>query len=34
MVQVFVNAPLPTTLLISGGALLFLLWYVTPRTIF
>ena len=34
IVQVFMNVPLTTTLLTNGGALLFLLWYVTPRTIF
>jgi len=32
--QVFLNVPFTTTLLTGGAALLFLLWYVTPRTIF
>ena len=32
--QVFLNVPLTTTLLTNGAALLFLLWYVTPRAIF
>jgi hypothetical protein len=32
--QVFLNVPLSTTLLTGGAALLFLLWYVTPRTVF
>jgi hypothetical protein len=32
--QVFLNVPLTTTLLTNGAALLFLLWYVTPRTMF
>jgi hypothetical protein len=32
--QSFLNVPLTTTLLTSGAALLFLLWYVTPRAIF
>jgi hypothetical protein len=34
LVQVFLNVPLTTTLLSNGAALLFLLWYVTPRAIF
>ena len=34
LVQVLINVPLTTTMLTNGGALLFLLWYVTPRTIF
>jgi hypothetical protein len=29
--QVFLNVPLTTTLLTNGAAILFLLWYVTPR---
>ena len=29
-----INVPLSTTLLTHGAGLLFLLWYVTPRTIF
>ncbi len=32
--QVFLNVPLSTTLLTNGAAFLFLLWYVTPRTMF
>jgi hypothetical protein len=32
--QIFLNVPLTTTLLTNGAALLFLLWYVTPRAIF
>jgi hypothetical protein len=32
--QVFLNVPLTTTLLSNGAALLFLLWYVTPRGLF
>jgi len=32
--QIVLNVPLATTLLTNGGALLFLLWYVTPRTMF
>lgn len=32
--QIFLNVPLTTTLLTNGAALLFLLWYVTPRSIF
>lgn len=32
--QIFLNVPLTTTLLTHGAALLFLLWYVTPRSIF
>ena len=32
--QVFLNVPLSTNLLSNGAALLFLLWYVMPRTIF
>jgi hypothetical protein len=34
LVQVLLNVPLTIALLTNGGALLFLLWYVTPRTIF
>jgi hypothetical protein len=34
LVQVLVNVPLTIALLTNGGALLFLLWYVTPRAIF
>jgi hypothetical protein len=32
--QVFLNIPLTTTLLTNGAAILFLLWYVTPRAMF
>jgi hypothetical protein len=32
--QVLLNVPLTTVLLTHGAGLLFLLWYVTPRTIF
>ena len=32
--QVFLNVPLTTTLLTGGAAILFLLWYVTPRAMF
>lgn len=32
--QIFLNVPLSTTLLSNGAALLFLLWYVTPRAMF
>jgi hypothetical protein len=32
--QVFLNVPLTTNLLTNGAALLFLLWYVTPRQMF
>jgi hypothetical protein len=32
--QVFLNVPLTTTLLSGGAAVLFLLWYLTPRTMF
>jgi len=32
--QVFLNVPLSTNLLSNGAAILFLLWFVTPRTIF
>jgi hypothetical protein len=31
--QVLLNVPLATTLVTHGAALLFLLWYVTPRTV-
>src|SRR5581483_2637875 len=33
LVQVLINIPLTIALLTYGGALLFLLWYVTPRAI-
>jgi hypothetical protein len=32
--QVFLNVPLTTALLTHGAGFLFLLWYITPRTIF
>jgi hypothetical protein len=32
--QIFLNVPLSTTLLTNGAGILFLLWYVTPRSIF
>ena len=32
--QVFLNVPFTTTLLTHGAGILFLLWYITPRTIF
>jgi hypothetical protein len=32
--QVLLNVPLTTVLLTHGAALLFLLWYLTPRSIF
>lgn len=32
--QILLNVPLSTTLLTNGAAVLFLLWYVTPRSIF
>jgi hypothetical protein len=32
--QALMNVPFATTLLSNGGALLFLLWYVTPREMF
>jgi hypothetical protein len=34
LVQVLINVPLTIALLTNGGALLFLLWYVTPRSVF
>jgi hypothetical protein len=34
LTQVFLNVPLTTALLTHGAALMFLLWYVTPRAIF
>jgi hypothetical protein len=34
LVQVLINIPLTIALVTYGGALLFLLWYVTPRSIF
>src|SRR5260370_15429388 len=32
--QVMLNVPLTTVLVTHGGAILFLLWYLTPRTLF
>jgi hypothetical protein len=32
--QILLNVPLSTTLLTHGAAVLFLLWHITPRTIF
>ena len=32
--QILLNVPLATTLLTNGAAVLFLLWYVTPRAMF
>ena len=32
--QILLNVPLSTILLTHGGVLMFLLWYLTPRTIF
>jgi hypothetical protein len=32
--QIFLNVPLSTTLVTNGAATLFLLWYITPRTMF
>jgi hypothetical protein len=32
--QILLNVPLTTTLLTNGAGILFLLWYVTPRSIF
>jgi len=34
MPQLLLNVPLTITLVSYGAALLFLLWYITPRTIF
>jgi hypothetical protein len=34
LAQILLNVPLTTTLLTHGAAVLFLLWYLTPRTIF
>jgi hypothetical protein len=32
--QILLNIPLTTTLLTHGASILFLLWYITPRTMF
>jgi hypothetical protein len=34
LAQIMLNVPLTTVLVTHGGALLFLLWYITPRTLF
>ena len=34
IIQILVNVPLSTVLLTHGAGLLFLLWYITPRSIF
>ena len=34
VVHVFLNVPLTTSLLTGGAAVLFLLWYITPRVMF
>lgn len=34
LLQVLINVPLTTSLLSHGGAVLFLLWYLTPRSLF
>jgi hypothetical protein len=34
LLQAFLNIPLTTNLLSNGAAILFLLWYLTPRTMF
>jgi hypothetical protein len=34
LAQILLNVPLTITLLTHGAALMFLLWYVTPRTMF
>jgi hypothetical protein len=33
-IQVLLNVPLSTSLLTHGAAILFLLWYITPRSLF
>ncbi len=32
--HIFLNVPFSTTLLSDGAAVLFLLWYITPRAMF
>jgi hypothetical protein len=32
--QIMLNVPLTTAMLTHGGAILFLLWYFTPRSLF
>jgi hypothetical protein len=34
LVQILLNVPLTTVLLSHGAGLLFLLWYITPRSMF
>lgn len=34
LVQAFINVPFTITMVTFGGAILFLLWYVTPRDVF
>ena len=34
LIQVLLNVPLSTTLVTHGAAFLFLLWYITPRSLF
>jgi hypothetical protein len=34
LAQIFLNVPFTTTLLTHGAAILFLLWYLTPRVLF
>ena len=34
LAHIFLNVPLTTTLLTGGAAVLFLLWYITPRAMF
>jgi hypothetical protein len=34
LVQIMLNVPLTTVLLSHGAGLLFLLWYITPRSMF
>ncbi|UPJ51951.1 hypothetical protein IVB30_11725 [Bradyrhizobium sp. 200] len=34
LIQVLLNVPLSTSLLTHGAAVLFLLWYITPRSLF
>jgi hypothetical protein len=34
LLQAFLNIPMTTNLLSNGAAILFLLWYLTPRTLF
>ena len=34
LAQIMLNVPLTIALVTHGGAILFLLWYITPRTLF